>query len=85
MTEEKHTHPGLELMKKRKRLPVAKVIGYDGNVYYVLGTVIRTIKHVYGLSTEEKDIICNEIFDRVKSSNSYSEALAVMQEYTKFE
>lgn len=84
MTEEK-TYPGLELMNKRKRLPIAKVIGYDGNVYLVLGTVIRAIKHVYGFSTEEKDIICNEIFDRVKSSNSYSEALAVMQEYTKFE
>ncbi len=84
MTEEK-TYPGLELMKKRKRLPIARVIGYDGNVYLVLGTVIRAIKHVYGFSTEEKDIICNEIFDRVKSSNSYSEALAVMQEYTKFE
>lgn len=84
MTEEK-TYLGLELMKKRKRLPVAKVIGYDGNVYLVLGTVIRAIKYVYGFSREEKDIICNEIFDRVKSSNSYSEALAVMQEYTKFE
>ena len=53
--------------------PVVKFIGEDGNVFNLLGICQRALKNYEGAF--------DELFQRVKKSKSYSEALAIMMEY----
>lgn len=57
----------------------AKVIGEDSNVFSLAGIVSSTLrKGGFG-------DLADEMFDRVTSAGSYSEALNIMQEYVEFE
>lgn len=65
-------------MERLENKPQAKVIGADGNVYNIMGICRRA------LTRAGKADKASEMLDRVSSSNSYSEALAIMQEYVEF-
>lgn len=55
--------------------PDAKMIGEDGNVFNLMGICSNALKKA-GYPEKSK-----EMFDRVTSSGSYDEALAIMSEY----
>jgi len=55
--------------------PDAKMIGEDGNVFNLMGICSNALKKA-GYTEKAK-----EMFDRVTSSGSYDEALAIMSEY----
>ena len=55
--------------------PRCKLIGENGNIFNLLGIASRTLKEA-GLKSD-----ADEMVERVTSSNSYLEALAVISEY----
>lgn len=55
--------------------PDAKMIGEDGNVFNLMGICSNALKKAGYLEKSK------EMFERVTSSNSYDEALAIMREY----
>lgn len=64
--------PQAEIQREK---PDSPIIGADGNIFSVMGIASRTLKK-NGMKTEAK-----EMNDRVMSSGSYSEALAIITEY----
>lgn len=58
-----------------KEKPKAPIIGADGNIFNLIGICQRALKKE-GLILEAK-----ELADRVTSSHSYEEALAILCEY----
>jgi len=55
-----------------------KVIGEDGNVFFILGRVTKELRR-----NDFHDMI-TEVSNRVFDSGSYDEALSIMQEYVEF-
>jgi len=55
--------------------PPAKIIGANGNVFNLLAICMRSLK---GASMKDK---AEEMKNRVTSSKSYDDALAIMMEY----
>lgn len=65
-------------MEELGNKPQAKVIGENGNVYNIMGICRRAL-----IRAGKADQV-SEMFNRVTSSNSYDEALSIMQEYVEF-
>ena len=59
--------------------PRCKLIGEDGNIFFILARVRRALK-VHG-----KDHEAEEVCKRVTSSKSYEEALGIIAEYVEVE
>ena len=57
--------------------PKCKLIGENGNIFNLMGIASRTLKEA-GMEKEVK-----EMFDKVTSSGSYLEALAIISEYVE--
>jgi len=53
--------------------PIVKFVGENGNVFNLLGICKRALKDYEGAF--------DELFQRVKKSKSYNEALVIMMEY----
>ena len=67
---------GMEEPKLAEPLkPKCKLIGENGNVFFLLGTVMRTLRK-NGLHDQ-----ANECQQKVTSAGSYDEALAIMRTY----
>jgi hypothetical protein len=62
-------------MEQTKIKPKAKLIGEDGNVFNLIGICSKALKKA-GMHDEAK-----EMTEKVFSSNSYDEALAIMGDY----
>lgn len=62
-----------ELAKHPERKPRCRMIGEDGNIYNLMGIASRALKGIPGAA--------DEMIKRVKSSHSYTEALAIIMEY----
>lgn len=63
-------------MQENKR-PKCPIIGADGNIFNIMGTASKTLKH-NGMTEESK-----EMCSRVTSSGSYEEALGIIMEYVE--
>lgn len=61
------------------RKPMCKLVGEDGNIFWILGRVSRALKE-NGKADEAK-----EVSERVLASGSYDEALQIMMEYVEVE
>ena len=61
-------------MSDKKRISV-KLIGEDGNIFYIMGKVSRELKR-NGQSAEATEM-CNRIY----KSGSYDKALQIVMEY----
>lgn len=59
--------------------PVVKLIGEDGNIFNLLGICIRALK-----KNGQRDLV-PEMVEKVTSSNSYEDALAVLLDYVDVE
>ena len=61
-------------MAEREK-PMCPIIGANGNIFNILGIASRTLKN--------KDMYdeAKEMYDRVTSSGSYTEALGIITEY----
>ena len=59
--------------------PACKLTGEDGNIFFILGRVSRTLKE-NGKTEQAK-----EVSDRVMASGSYDEALQIIMEYVEVE
>ena len=59
--------------------PKCKLIGEDGNIFFILGRVGRVLKD-NGMAAQAK-----ECSDRVMASGSYEEALGIVMEYVDVE
>ncbi|WP_088076876.1 hypothetical protein [Litchfieldia alkalitelluris] len=59
--------------------PICKLVGEDGNIFWILGRVNRALKE-NGKADEAK-----EVSERVLASGSYDEALQIMMEYVEVE
>lgn len=59
--------------------PTCKLVGEDGNIFWLLGRVSRALKE-NGKANEAK-----EVSERVLVSGSYDEALQIMMEYVEVE
>lgn len=59
--------------------PKCKLIGEDGNIFFILGRVCRTLKD------NGKAYQAKECTDRVMASISYTEALQIIMEYVDAE
>lgn len=59
--------------------PTCKLLGEDGNTFYILGRVSRVLKE-NGQAGQAK-----EVSERVMSSSSYDEALQIVMEYVEVE
>lgn len=59
--------------------PKCKLVGEDGNIFFILGKVSRTLKEC-GKADEAK-----ECSNRVMASKSYDEALQIILEYVDVE
>ena len=55
--------------------PTCQLTGGDGNIFFILGRVSRTLKE-NGKVEQAK-----EVSDRVMASRSYDEALQIIMEY----
>jgi hypothetical protein len=55
--------------------PKAKLIGANGNIYNLLGIAMQALRKGKFISA------ANEMRDKVYSSKSYEEALAIISEY----
>lgn len=53
--------------------------GPTGNIFYILGRAASELRNVAG------DNNAQEMFDRVKNSHSYDDALAIIREYVDLE
>lgn len=67
------------MIKRNELKPKCKLIGEDGNIFFILGRVSRTLKD-NGKADQAK-----ECTDRVMSSKSYTEALQIIMEYVEVE
>ena len=59
--------------------PKCKLIGEDGNIFNLMGIASKTLKRA-GLEKE-----ADEMIDRITSSKSYHEALAIIADYVEIE
>lgn len=59
--------------------PKCKLIGEDGNIFFILGRVSRVLKD-NGMVDKAK-----ECSDRVMASGSYEQALGIIMEYVEVE
>ena len=59
--------------------PKLKLLGHDGNVFSILGDASRLLKQ------NGQPEAAKEMFDRVTSSKSYEQALAIISEYVETE
>ncbi|KUP04287.1 hypothetical protein Q75_15965 [Bacillus coahuilensis p1.1.43] len=59
--------------------PTCQLTGEDGNIFFILGRVSRTLKE-NGKAEQAK-----EVSDRVMASRSYDEALQIIMEYVEVE
>jgi hypothetical protein len=59
--------------------PTCKLAGEDGNIFFILGRVSRTLKE-NGKAEQAK-----EVSERVMASGSYDEALQIIMEYVEVE
>lgn len=59
--------------------PTCKLLGEDGNIFYILGRVSRVLKE-NGQAEQ-----ANEVSERVMASGSYDEALQIVMEYVEVE
>ncbi len=57
--------------------PKCKLIGEDGNIFNLMGIAYKTLKEA-GLIEEAKEMV-----EKVTSSDSYLEALAIISEYVE--
>ncbi|MCL2697528.1 MAG: antirestriction protein ArdA [Oscillospiraceae bacterium] len=73
LMEQKQT--ALEKSRITSNLPDCPIIGADSNVFNLMGIVSRTLKE-HGMKEQAQ-----EMQNRVKSSGSFNEALAIMTEY----
>ena len=80
--------------------PTAKVIGENGNVFNLAGIVIHALKRAE-CDEERKDecplrfkcltdrhikcLLMDDFTEKLKGTQSYQEALTLMQEYVEFE
>ena len=62
-----------------KGKPRCKLIGEDGNIFFILGRVRETLK-ANGHADHAQ-----EVSDRVMASGSYDEALRIIMEYVEVE
>ena len=62
---------------EEKKKPECPLIGADGNIFNIMGIAAKTLKRA-GMGDAAK-----EMQDRVTSSGSYSEALAIITEYVE--
>jgi len=67
------------MIKGNESKPKCKLIGEDGNIFFILGRVSRTLKE------NEKADQAKECTDRVMASKSYTEALQIIMEYVEVE
>ena len=56
--------------------PMCPIIGANGNIFNILGIASRTLKNNNNMADKAK-----EMYDRVTSSGSYTEALSIITEY----
>lgn len=54
-----------------------KVTGMDGNIFFIVGTVESAMRK-HGMNEQAKEMV-----ERVFASESYHEALSVMNEYVE--
>lgn len=59
--------------------PKCKLIGEDGNIFFILGRVGRVLKD-NGMTDKAKECI-----DRVMAAGSYEQALGIIMEYVEVE
>ena len=59
--------------------PKCKLLGEDGNIFFILGRVSKVLKEG-GRADKSK-----ECSDRVMNSGSYDEALRIIMEYVEVE
>lgn len=59
--------------------PDCKLMGEDGNIFFILGRVIRTLKENGEVGQAQ------EVSERVMASGSYDEALQIIMEYVEVE
>lgn len=59
--------------------PNCKLMGEDGNIFFILGRVSRTLKK-HGEVDQAQ-----EVSERVMASGSYDEALQIIMEYVEVE
>jgi hypothetical protein len=59
--------------------PKCKLIGEDGNIFNLMGIASKSLKRA-GLNKE-----ADEMVDRITSSQSYHEALAIIADYVEIE
>ncbi|MCD8501296.1 MAG: hypothetical protein LRY71_05950 [Bacillaceae bacterium] len=59
--------------------PICKLVGEDGNIFWILGRVSRALKE-NGKANEAM-----EVSERVLASGSYEEALQIVMEYVEVE
>jgi len=57
--------------------PECKLIGEDGNVFAIIGTVSRTLKRA-GLKEEAKEFV-----DKAFAAHSYDEVLCLCMDYVE--
>ena len=62
-------------MAEREK-PMCPIIGANGNIFNILGIASRTLKNNNNMADKAK-----EMYDRVTSSGSYTEALSIITEY----
>lgn len=65
-------------MSNKRRISV-KIIGEDGNIFFIMGKVSRELKR-NGQSAEAEEM-CNRIY----KCGSYDEALCIVMEYVDVE
>lgn len=62
-----------------KNKPVCKLVGTDGNVFSIIGNVVKTLKK-HNMIAESK-----EFQQRAFGAESYDEVLALVHEYVDVE
>ena len=62
-----------------KNKPTCKLVGTDGNVFSLIGNVVKTLKK-HNLITESK-----EFQQRAFGAKSYDEVLTIIHEYVDIE
>lgn len=62
-------------MEKSEKKPICKMVGQDGNVFFLMGLAQRAMKKA---GKEEE---CKTMLERIMKSGSYGEALRIMGEY----
>lgn len=61
---------------ENKFKPTCKLVGEDGNIFFILGRVIQA------LNDPEK---ANEVSERVMAASTYDKALQIIMEYVEVE